>query len=63
MYIESKSFDLSVVGNEEEILKILENGKGRDFRSFCPSPLWLGRAWDRCKKSKSPFWCNQTRLH
>lgn len=37
--IESKSFDLSVVGNEEEILKILENGKGRDFRSF-----WAGES-------------------
>ena len=47
--IESKSFDLSVVGNKEDIVKISENGRGRRFSIFLPELviLWLVRAWGR----------------
>ena len=63
--IESKSFDLSVVGNKEDILKISENGRGRRFSIFLPEPvvLWLVRAWGRFRKTKSATWFNQMRLH
>jgi len=47
--IESKSFDVSLVGNKEDVLKISENGRGRRFSIFLPEPvaLWLVRAWGR----------------
>ena len=63
--IESKSFDLNVIGNKEDILKISENGKGMRFSIFLPEPvvLRLLRAWGRFRKSKSLSWCNQMRLH
>ena len=62
--IESKSFDLKVVGSNEDILKILEQGRGRRFSIFLPKPVafWLMRAWGRVRKSKSSAWCNQMRL-
>jgi len=62
--IESKSFDLSVVGSKEDKLKISENGRGRRFSISLPEPvaLWLVRAWGKLRKSKSAFWCNQMRL-
>jgi len=62
--IESKSFDLRVVGNNEDILKISEHGRGRRFSIFLPEPvaLWLLRACGRFKKSKSTCWSNQMRL-
>jgi len=43
--IESKSFDLRVVGNHEDILKISKHGR-RSFSIFLPEPvaLWLLRA-------------------
>ena len=62
--VERKSFDLSVVGNKGDILKITENGRGRRFSMFLPEPvtLWLLRAWGRFRSSKSSSWCNQMRL-
>ena len=65
MAIESKSFDLNVFGNKEDILKILENGRGRRISIFLLESvvLWLLRAWGRFRKSKSTSWCNQMRLH
>jgi len=44
--IESKSFDLSVVGIEEDILKISTNGRDRRFSVLLPEEvvLWLLRA-------------------
>ena len=62
MAIESESFNHSVIGNKEDILKISENGRGRRFSIFLPElvALWLVRAWG---KSKSDSWCNQMRLH
>ena len=62
--IESKLFDLSVVGTKEDILKISENGRGRRFSILLPEEvvLWLLRAWTRFRKSKSANWCNQMRL-
>ena len=47
--IESKSFDLSVVGTKEDILKIYENGRGRRFSILLLAEvvLWRLRAWAR----------------
>lgn len=61
--IESKSFDLNIVGTAEDILKISENGRGRRTSLLLPEnvALWLLRAWGRFFKSKSPNWCNQVR--
>jgi len=39
--IESKSFDLRVVGSNEDILKISEQGRGRSFSIFLPEPVAL----------------------
>ena len=63
MAIESKSFDLAIVGTEEDVLKIFENGRGRRTSLLLPEnvALWLLRAWGRFYKSKSPNWCNQIR--
>jgi len=62
--IESKSFELRVVGTYEYILKISEQGRGRSFSIYLPEPvaLWLLRAWGRFRNSKSSTWCNQMRL-
>ncbi|KAJ8425024.1 hypothetical protein Cgig2_007161 [Carnegiea gigantea] len=59
--IESKSFDLAIVGTVEDVLKISENGRGRRTSLLLPEnlALWLLRAWGRFCKSKSPNWCNQ----
>ena len=62
--IESKSFDLRVVGSKDDILKISEQGRGRSFSIFLPEPVaqWLLRAWGRFRLSKSSTWRNQMRL-
>jgi len=62
--IESKSFDLSVVGTKEDILKISKNDRGRRFTILLPEEmvLWLLRAWARFRKSKFANRCNQMRL-
>ena len=62
--IVSKSFDLSVVGTREDILKISENGRGRRFSILLPEEvvLWLLRAWARFQKFETANWCNQMRL-
>ena len=62
--IESKTFELRVVGTYENILKISEQGRGRSFSIFLPKPvaLWLLRAWGKFRNSKSSTWCNQMRL-
>ncbi|KAJ8420970.1 hypothetical protein Cgig2_008907 [Carnegiea gigantea] len=59
--LESKSFDLRMVGTKEDILKITENGRGRRFFVLLPEQvaLWLLRAWSRFRNSKSASWCNQ----
>ena len=43
--IESKSFDLAIVGIKEDFLKISENGSGRKFTLLLPKQvaLWLMR--------------------
>ena len=58
--IESKSFDLTIVGTVENVLKISE-GRGRRTSVLLPEnvALWLLRAWGRFYKSKSSNWCNQ----
>ena len=55
MAIESKSFDFEVVGNEEDRLRISDNGRGRRFSLLLPEQVsrWLLRAWGRFSKSKS----------
>jgi len=57
----SKSFDLTIVGTVEEVLKISENGMGRRTSVLLPEnvALWLLRAWGRFYKSKSSNWDNQ----
>ena len=40
--IESKSFELRVVGTYEDILKISEQGRGRSFSIFLPEQLLCG---------------------
>ena len=62
--VESKRFDLRVVGRNGDILKISEQGRGRSFAIFLPEPVvfWLLRAWGRFRKSKSANWCNRMRL-
>ena len=59
--IESKSFDLTIVGIKEDVLKISENGRGRRTSVLLPEnvALWLLRAWGRFHMSKSSNWCNQ----
>jgi len=44
--IESKSFDFDIVGTEEDVLRISENGRGRRFSLMVPKQvsLWLLRA-------------------
>ncbi|KAJ8422279.1 hypothetical protein Cgig2_009281 [Carnegiea gigantea] len=61
--IESKSFDLAIVGTAEDVLKIYENTRGRRTSLLLPEnvALWLLRAWDRFYNTKSPNWCNQMR--
>ncbi|KAJ8426381.1 hypothetical protein Cgig2_000576 [Carnegiea gigantea] len=61
--IESKSFDLTIVGTAEDVLKISENGRGRRTSILLPEivALWLLRAWGRFYKSNSSNWCNQVR--
>jgi len=63
--IERKSYDPSVVGRKEDIVKISKNERGRRFSIFLPEPvaLWLMRAWGRFRNSKSSCWCNQMKLH
>ena len=64
MAIESKSFDLEIVGYNEDLLRISENGRGRRFSLLLLEQVsqWLLRAWGRFGKSKSPSWFNQLRL-
>ena len=61
--IESKSFVLSVVGSNGDILRISENGRGRRYSILLPRDvvLWLLRAWMRFRTSQSANWCNQMR--
>ena len=44
--VESKSFDFDIVGTEEDVLRISENGKGRRFflLLLVEVSLWLLRA-------------------
>jgi len=62
--IESKSFDFELIGRDEDILRLSENGRGRRFSLLLPAPVsrWLLRAWGRFSKSKSSSWFNQMRL-
>ncbi|KAJ8445690.1 hypothetical protein Cgig2_026017 [Carnegiea gigantea] len=59
--IESKSFDLAIVGTAEDVLKISENGRERRMSVLLPEnvALWLLRAWGRVYKSNSSNWYNQ----
>ena len=61
--IESKSFDFSIVGTPEIVLKISKNGRGRRTSIWLPESvaLWLLKAWGRFYKSKFSNWCNQVR--
>ncbi|KAJ8439616.1 LOW QUALITY PROTEIN: hypothetical protein Cgig2_020992 [Carnegiea gigantea] len=61
--IQSKSFDLAIVGTAKDVLKISENGRGRRTSLLLPKnvALWLLRASGRFFKSKSSNWCNQVR--
>ena len=63
LVVENKSFDLSVVGTKEDLLKISENGRGRRFSVLLPEPvvMWSLRAWRRFRNFKSASWCNQMR--
>jgi len=40
--VESPSFDLRVVGSNEDILKISGQGRGRRFSIFLPEPVACG---------------------
>jgi len=62
--VERKSFDFELVGREEDLLRISENGRGRRFSLTLPELVshWLLRAWGRFSKSKSSSWFNQLRL-
>ena len=53
--IEAKSFDMEIVGNEEDLLRISENGRGRRVSLLLPEPVskWVLRAWGRFCKSTS----------
>ncbi|KAJ8443711.1 hypothetical protein Cgig2_029616 [Carnegiea gigantea] len=59
--IESKSFNLTIVGTVEDVLKISENGRGRSTSVLLPEnvALWLLRALGTFYKSKSSNWGNQ----
>jgi len=62
--IESKSFNFEIVGTEEDLLRISENGRRRRFSLLPPEQVsqWLLRAWGRFYKSKSSSWFNQLHL-
>ena len=64
MVVQSKSFVFELVGREEDLLRISENGRVRRFSLTLPALVshWLLRAWGRFGKSKSSSWFNQIRL-
>ncbi|KAJ8421306.1 hypothetical protein Cgig2_026690 [Carnegiea gigantea] len=55
--IESKSFDLAIVGTAEDVLKISENGRGRRISLLLPEnvALWLLRAWESKRNRTRKF--------
>jgi len=59
--IESKSFDIELVGREEDFLRISEKGRGKRFSLTLRALVshWLLKAWGRFSKSKSSSWFNQ----
>jgi len=59
----NKSFDLAIVGKEEDSLKFSENGWGRRSSLLLPKHVafWLLRAWSKFCKSMSSNWYNQMR--
>ena len=64
MAIESRSFDLELVGQNEDFLRISEKVRGRRFSIMLTEQAaqWLVKAWGRFEKSKIPSWVNQLRL-
>jgi len=62
--IESKSFILEIIGRNEDLLKISENGRGRRFSIMLTEQVsqWLLKAWGCFGKSNSSSWSNHLRL-